>query len=80
MQWRASGRHVAKRVSLNEIGPDRRNLLQTASVVVKEQEAVGKNPAVLNQVKCPALERVKGVGDTKLPFLFNRDRCSRWGT
>jgi len=80
VQGRAPGGHRAEGITLEEIGPGRRNLLYTPRVVLKEEDALCVYPSVFDQVEGPPMKGMERMSDTKLTLLVTRDGCSRGGT
>ena len=70
MQSRAASRHFDKRVGLQKIGPDRRNLPQMTGRVTKKQIAFAENALVLDQVKLLATKRMKCVRNPHSTMLL----------
>ena len=70
MQRRTPSCHFHQDVLFHKIGPDPRDLAQMAAFIMKVQIALGKNTAVLNEVKLLATQWMKRMGNPKAATSF----------
>ena len=70
VQGRTSPCHFDQCVRFHKIGPDPWDLAQVVAFIMKVQIALGKNTAVLNEVKLLATQRMKRMGNPKAATSF----------
>jgi len=70
MQRRTPSCHFHQDVLFHKIGPDPWDLAQVVAFIMKVQIALGKNTAVLNEVKLLATQRMKRMGNPKAATSF----------